>query len=58
MSGINAAWKGLEEAEKEKEEFLRSELRRCVEGGLHPVSALTPHLYMYAPLLREPVCTV
>jgi Ca2+-binding EF-hand superfamily protein len=28
VSNINAAWKALEEAEKEKEEFLRSELRR------------------------------
>ena len=28
VSDISTAWKALEEAEKEKEEFLRSELRR------------------------------
>ena len=30
VTDINEAWKGLEVAEKEKQEYLMSELRRCV----------------------------
>ena len=40
VSNINAAWKALEEAEKEKEEFLRSELRRFVGASLEYIPVI------------------
>ena len=41
VSNISAAWKTLEEAEKEKEEFLRSELRRFVGASSEYIPVIT-----------------